>query len=581
MSDVVLNPAERAANEARAQIYSCIDNGKSFLVEAGAGAGKTESLIKALRHIIDKHAVGLLRQNQQVACITYTNVATDEIKSRTDSHPAILSSTIHSFCWSLIKGFQPQLREKLPHLPRWQERLEEVGDIGARRIDYELGYPRAKKEEQYVFLGHNDVLSLIVSLMEQAKFRKLFTARHPILLIDEYQDTNEEFAKALKTYFLNAGQGPLLGFFGDHWQKIYGDGCGKIEHTALEFIGQKANFRSGPVIVEVLNRMRRELPQEVKDPNAEGSVAVYHTNDWTGARRTESHWKGDLPSDAAHEYLQILKKRLTAEHWEFSPDKTKILMLTHNVLAREQGYSKILEAFESNNDRVIRKDDDHIKFLVDTLEPVCTAYENKKFGEMFAVLGGRTLAIQSHADKMAWARALNELLRLRSTGTIGEVLDLLKKTGRPRLPDAVERKEKKLGQPSEEVTSEEQSSIERLRKLRDVSYKEVIALDQFIDEQTPFSTKHGVKGAEFENVLVVFGRGWNLYDFNQMLEWAGTRIPAGKESTFERNRNLFYVACSRPRKRLALLFTQKLSGPAMETLFNWFGEKNIMSIVGI
>lgn len=578
MSDVMPSPAERAAEEARARVYACIDKDKSFLVEAGAGAGKTDSLIKALRYLIDKRGADLLRRHQQVACITYTNVATDEIRSRTDGHPAVQSSTIHAFCWSLIKDFQPQMRERLPKLNKWPERLAEAGEIGARRIDYDLGYPRAKKGEPFIFLGHNDVLSLTVLLMEEAKFRNIFTARYPILLIDEYQDTNEEFANALKVHFLATGEGPLIGFFGDNWQKIYGDGCGKIEHAALEVISKKANFRSVPVIVEVLNRMRPDLPQEVKDPNAEGSVAVYHTNEWTGTRRTEAHWKGDLPPEAAHKYLQTLETVLAAEHWEFIPHKTKILMLTHNVLAKEQGYSGILEAFEGNNDRVIRKEDNHIKFLVETLEPVCIAYENKQFGEMFATLDRRTPAIESYTDKMGWAEDMNALLKLRSTGTIGAVLDHLKQTKRPRLPDAVEQKERKLEQSAVGLEPDEQSSIDRLRSLRDVSYQEVIALARFIDEKTPFSTKHGVKGAEFENVLVVFGRGWNHYDFNQMLEWAGTAIPGGKEATFERNRNLFYVSCSRPKKRLALLFTQKLSDQAMTTLANWFGKKAIHSI---
>lgn len=68
-----------------------------------------------------------------------------------------------------------------------------------------------------------------------------------------------------------------------------------------------------------------------------------------------------------------------------------------------------------------------------------------------------------------------------------------------------------------------------------------------------------MKGAEFENVLVVCGRGWNQYNWNQMLEWSNTAVPDEKIDTFERNRNLFYVACSRPKKRLAILFTQQLS----------------------
>jgi DNA helicase-2/ATP-dependent DNA helicase PcrA len=93
---------------------------------------------------------------------------------------------------------------------------------------------------------------------------------------------------------------------------------------------------------------------------------------------------------------------------------------------------------------------------------------------------------------------------------------------------------------------------------------------------SPFETKHGVKGAQFENVLVVIGRGWNRYNFNEMLELAAaTPIPDKRREAFERNRNLFYVACSRPKTRLALLFTQQLSTDALGTLAAWFGVETV------
>jgi ATP-dependent DNA helicase UvrD/PcrA len=60
--------------------------------------------------------------------------------------------------------------------------------------------------------------------------------------------------------------------------------------------------------------------------------------------------------------------------------------------------------------------------------------------------------------------------------------------------------------------------IERLQNLRSVPYQQVTALGKLVQGHTPFETKHGVKGAEFDNELVVVGRGWNRYDFNQMLE---------------------------------------------------------------
>ena len=36
-------------------------------------------------------------------------------------------------------------------------------------------------------------------------------------------------------------------------------------------------------------------------------------------------------------------------------------------------------------------------------------------------------------------------------------------------------------------------------------------------------------GAEFENVLVVFGRGWNNYNWNDFLEWSKNYIIKIKE----------------------------------------------------
>ena len=110
------------------------------------------------------------------------------------------------------------------------------------------------------------------------------------------------------------------------------------------------------------------------------------------------------------------------------------------------------------------------------------------------------------------------------------------------------------------------------------AYTELIALDRFIDGHTPFATKHGVKGAEFENVLVIVGRGWNKYNFGQMLEWIEAGPPVGRTEFFENNRNLFYVACSRPKIRLALLFTQVLSANAMAQLRAWFGADNIVAL---
>ena len=110
------NPALDAAQQASEKMFAVISANTCFRVEAGAGAGKTYSLIEALNDFCEKKAAEFEKKGQKIACITYTNVAKDEIRERTDNHPVILTDTIHSFAWSLLKGFQPALRELIPTL---------------------------------------------------------------------------------------------------------------------------------------------------------------------------------------------------------------------------------------------------------------------------------------------------------------------------------------------------------------------------------------------------------------------------------------------------------------------------------
>ena len=579
MAEEAESPADAAGRVALERLFACLDEGHSFRLEAGAGAGKTYSLDKALRRLIDRRGAELLRRGQQVGCITYTNVAKDEIISRIQAHPAVRPETIHGFCWSVLQDFQSVLRTLVPTLDGWAERLEPVGGIGARRVHYELGYPSVN--DQQVTLRHDDVLELMKRALAYPKFRSILTARYPILLIDEYQDTNAGFVDAIKAWFLDMGRGPKLGLFGDHWQKIYGEGCGLVEHAALEVIDKNANFRSADAIVQVLNRMRPALPQMVRDPAVQGEARVFHTNLWPGVRRTGQgggHWTGDTSPEAAKAYFAYLRNRLAAEGWDFAVGKTKILMLSHSVLAREQGYASIPPIYGQFNDPWLKKDDPHIKFLTDQLEPACAAYEAKRYGEMFGYLGTEKPKVQKHADKVAWSDTMNALIALRASGTIGEVVDFIGGQPHVRLPESVVEAERRLADAGPEPIEGEALRVNQLRKLRAVSYTELIALDQFIDGHTPFATKHSVKGAEFENVLVVVGRGWNKYNFAQMLEWIEPGPPAAKIEFFENNRNLFYVACSRPKVRLAILFTQVLSENAMMRLTAWFGADNIVAL---
>ena len=85
-------------------IQSCLDlkNPKSFFLFAGAGSGKTRSLVSALEYINKTFGRELKLNNRRVAVITYTKAARDEIKRRCHYNSLFEISTIHSFAWKLI-----------------------------------------------------------------------------------------------------------------------------------------------------------------------------------------------------------------------------------------------------------------------------------------------------------------------------------------------------------------------------------------------------------------------------------------------------------------------------------------------
>ncbi len=572
-----LNPAEEAAALAQLKVNACIDAGKNFRLEAGAGAGKTYSLVEALKRLIAERGAEYIQKGQMVACITFTKAARDEILDEIDQHPAILVETIHSFCWGFMSRFQSQLRILIPEFERYKEKVEEAGGLGNRAVEYDFGFFGI--EEDKVTLFHDDVPEMMAKLMELPKFRQLLTSAYPVLLIDEYQDTDSTFMAAISKHIFLGGDGPLIGLFGDHWQTIYRDDFDLAIFPNVEGIEKGANFRSTASVVNVLNKLRPELIQAVKDPDAAGEARAFHTNNYVGERTNDRNSKDDVLAPVAREFLAALRKRLVEEGWDFNPKITKILMLTHNALAEEQGYPTVVDIFKGGrNDAFAKKEDKTIDFLVSLVEPMCKAYQEKRYGEMFRILG-RPQAIKSHADKQAWRNDMEALENLRKNGTVGELLDYLKKTQRPRLADPVARREEAMAAFDPESGEEEPKSIQRHRRLRDVPYTEIVELAKFIEGFTPFATQHSVKGAEFENVLVVLGGGWNHYNWPRMLElMSANAIPEKQKKGFHRARNLFYVGISRPKKRLAVLLTQSLPGDAMISLEKLFGGQNIHAL---
>jgi DNA helicase-2/ATP-dependent DNA helicase PcrA len=97
-------------NHVDVEIQNCIINQKNFFMFAGAGSGKTSSLVNTLRFIADNYSDKLGVRSQKIAVITYTNAACDEILHRIGYTPLFAVSTIHSFIWELIRHFHRDIK---------------------------------------------------------------------------------------------------------------------------------------------------------------------------------------------------------------------------------------------------------------------------------------------------------------------------------------------------------------------------------------------------------------------------------------------------------------------------------------
>lgn len=568
--ETTLPSAEEEAQTTLDQVFAALDSGESFKLEAGAGAGKTYSLVQALSHVLVNKGSYLPLSYQRVACLTYTNVARDEIRARTGADHSVFVDTLHGFLWETIAPFQRPIMDRLGLLGRTQ--FDDGAHEGIDSVVYKLGIPSV--QDGVASLHHDDVPSLAIALFGKEKFLKIIADRFPVIFVDEYQDTPVGLLEAILEGFENLARPPIVGLFGDAWQQIYDDTCGSIAREGLQAIPKKANFRSGRAVVEFLNTLRPDLPQAPRENASKGSVTAFHTNNWVGERQ-KGQWKGQISEKSTSESISWVRSQLVDEGLVDGPDDMKVLMLTHSSIGNELGYPTLSRVFRYN-EAFIKKQDPSIEFLVDSLEPALFAFGEGRFGDMFSALGGRKPLLRGADDKRRWVAGMSSLTSLCESATVGEVLDAVRDVGLFVLPSRVASRESDAELVAD--ASDSRRVVEH-RKLRNVPYSEVRALGFYLSQQSVFSTKHSVKGAEFDNVLVVVGRGWSKYDFGKMLATDPSSDMNEKDrSSFERARNLFYVACSRAKKRLILLFVQELNVSAEQRLAALAGKENVHAV---
>lgn len=529
---------QEQANLTEQYIIDTLKSGKSFIVEAGAGSGKTFSLMKVIDWLEENKSFEFKSKRQCIACITYTNAAVNVILSRLSQESSIIPLTIHSFAWNAINQYQQTLIKYIKELDLLPEG-EDVKEINS--VNYTIGSRYI--DNGIFYLHHEDVILLFSRFFDNQKFRRILSKKYPIVLIDEYQDSFKSITDQFIKYFIDSKAGIQFGFFGDSWQTIYGSNgaCGKIENENLIEIKKRINFRSNKAIINFLNSIRPDLPQIAADQENDGDVIIITTEDYRKDRQ-KGYYKGEMQQDDLIECIDKVKSKLESV-WN---GKVKTLMITHKMLAKQQGYINFLNIMNGKVD----EENLYVSFFQKLVEPLYKALCENDINALYDVIKGYRKPIENKKQKNLWNELKHELSEARKK-KVSDVVDVcLKYSDLISLTDKIKTNDTALNQNNQY----EYNGI-KLSNLYQIDYSEIINAVCFMSPESDFSTEHGVKGEEYENVLFIIGRGWNNYKFDEQIYLDPQKLSGKELETYIRNRNLFYVCCSRPHKRLALLIT--------------------------
>ena len=245
-------------NHVDKEIYACLNPNqpKSFFLFAGAGSGKTSSLVNVLKEFKKEYGHNYRLYRQRIAIVTYTNAATNEIKRRLEFDPIFEVSTIHSFAWELIKHYtndikiwlKEDLEADLIKLQGEQSRSRDLNNKSsvdrARKIESKKN--RLQNLDQIrkftynpngdnvtkASLNHAEVISITANFIEtKPLMQDIVVSIFPVILVDESQDTKKEMITALFALQQSKKDSFLLGLFGDMMQRIYADGKEKLDQN--------------------------------------------------------------------------------------------------------------------------------------------------------------------------------------------------------------------------------------------------------------------------------------------------------------------------------------------------------------
>ena len=588
---------------------------KSFFLFAGAGSGKTHSLVLLLKKIRDRIGKDLLMQGKNVAVITFTNAATDEIFNRLDYTSVFHISTIHSFVWDIIRHHQADIKKLYcfyieEDIKVLEKKLDETKNkttktyfANVEKLKYQKErLTKAQTIEKFVYnpngsnpeynaLKHAEVIKISAQMINESDMlQRIIAQRYPILLIDESQDTKKELVDAFFEIQKNYADIFTLGLLGDQKQRIYTDGkenIGSIIPNKWEKPRKKMNYRCAKRIVKLANAIGKDIElhaeQDPREDANEGTVRLFVIQQYDGINKDEIE----------QTVMEMMSEYTHDKKWSSIDADIKILTLEHMMAARRLGF----DSFYASLSRVskyqmtfLQGSVSEIEFFTKELLPIAESMEGDGRGALEILKKYSPLLSRQNTEKpyesylKCREEARNTATLIAENKTIREIVRAVSNSQLLSIPNVIDRASNLVYNDVKESDDEE---LVAWVNVMDLPIEMVKIYNNYVNQNTRFDTHQGVKGLEFDRVMVIIddseSKG-NMFSYDKLFgikdlsDIDKKNISDGKETSVERTQRLFYVTCTRAKDSLAIvMYRNNPEGVKTDAIRKeWFTEEEIV-----
>lgn len=675
MTNLIVSNLKQAEEDAIfSKIIKFINNNESFVFDAGAGAGKTYCLVQSLKYILSEYSSKLKTHNQQIRCITYTNIAAKEIKKRLGHTELVTVSTIHDFLWEQINSYQEELldihKEKLKKTisikkqelenEQWAQFYRDIEDKGrfnnliyeneeiyyknknslssvfknamsmfenkylnnvanfkkvvdnvllihefnkaidnidkkikknSHGIDYTkvsynslISYDRLEKMQ----FSHDTLLEYSIQLIRKFDIlKRVISDKYPYILVDEYQDTSPNVIELLATLSKYTDNDLIIGYYGDKKQNIYENGVGDAIyklHSNINKVKKEFNRRSAKRIIEVGTLIRNDdLKQKTIYENCpEGKVSFYVGKN-IDAFIKYHHEKWNINSNNKLDCLLLKNEDIAhrtkfGEIYDFFKNAPFYTRGRNYTYLRDHLLSKEIEKLGKVQSLIyhlldfkhkIKNPDTLIQNLVkDNILKCLTIDELRELISKLQAINGDTFN--------NYCISIFNMLKSRNRNVVDVLTSYIIEDNIKNVEQLFSYILNTLFYISNENFEYEKnnSKIDNFLKL-DISIFDnwYNYINNNILSDTLFHTYHGTKGEEFDNVLIVMDKGFGRTQpnfFSDLIE----NLSSTENTKINLARNLLYVAVTRARSNLSILYTDVLNQKQKNQIQNIFGEIN-------